>query len=97
MPQPLLLFRSNLQIILQTDRLPVKVKVRKFRVLLQIGNQRIEHIHKAHPEQLKGQIPFAIPMRVGKNITDRFFHDGTSCRIHITKRIQIQAHMQKMS
>ena len=97
MPQPLRLIRAHLQIILQTDCLPVKVKVWKFRVLLQIGDQRIEHIHKAHPEQLKGQIPFAIPMRVGKNITDRFFHDGTSCRIHITKWIQIQARMQKMS
>jgi hypothetical protein len=59
---------TNLEIIFQHDRLAVEVEVAKLRIASQQLQQLVDQLDQPEAKLLKGQIPFAVPVRVRDDV-----------------------------
>ena len=57
--------RAHLQVVVQSDGLPVQDEVAVFRVAVQQVEELVQHAHQAYPEPLERPVPLAVPVRVG--------------------------------
>src|SRR5207237_5458226 len=73
--QARLLLRTELQVVLEDDRLPVEIKVFVGRLLVEQIEQPIDERDEPQPELLVGEIPLAIPVRVRHDVDVE--HAGT--------------------
>src|SRR6185437_16078164 len=62
--QPPRVLRPNLEIVLEHDRLPVERERRERRVALERVQDAVDDRAETQPEELEGQVPLAIPVRV---------------------------------
>ena len=63
-PQPSLVLRPHLDVVLEHDRLPVERERREGRVALERVEHAVDDRAEPQPEELEGQVPLAVPVRV---------------------------------
>ena len=66
--QPRLLLGTDLEVVLEHDRLSIEMEVFVLRVGVEQIQKAIDERHEAQPELLVGQIPLAIPMRMRDDV-----------------------------
>ena len=62
--QPSLVLRPHLDVVLEHDRLPVERERREGRVAFERVQDAVDDRAETQPEELEGQVPLAIPVRV---------------------------------
>ncbi|MNJ61425.1 hypothetical protein D3C77_572100 [compost metagenome] len=78
--QPLLIFRANLKVVLQDNRLSIEIKAAEFAISVQLVQQSIDKLHQPYMMLLIRQIPFPVPVGVGNDVRCFcFFHVSITC------------------
>ncbi len=73
-PEPRLLLGASVEVVLEHDRLAVQRECGELRIGLEHVDHLVDHRREPELELLEGQIPLAVPMRMG--------HDEEAVRAH---------------
>jgi hypothetical protein len=67
---------TDVEVILESNRLPIKVKMVKEGLSIEDFDQMVDQIDETHPELLVGKVPFTVPVGMTDNMKGCSRHFG---------------------